>query len=486
MPPMRANASSGQAAITSSASGKRARGGELRARVAHERAPAGGPRQPRERRRVVHGAEDHEPRRGRHDVDEQRRLARLARLRALGPEQLLGGLDAGRVELRRRRARRRCCRRRARAASRRCAGPAITVTSAARPSAAAMSANSDCRLTASNSSTNTSISPPHGSPTSHASLSAIPKWSSRGSSRAQHLGGGLHDGALDAAAGDGAGHLAVLVHGHLRAGRARRRALHADHGRDRDPVAAVEPRPHVVEHVLHPSPPSISSAKSANDDNRVPGQEMVDVRKRRLHAARRAARSPGCAFSGLSQIRLCAQRCRRAISAASCSGSPRSQPSESRTTIAPRPSRRPCSRLSVASASPMRVPPDQSCGRAGGAVERAVGVAAGELRGHAREARAEHERLDAPARGHAGLHVLEQHARVGLHRAGHVADEHERARPLGRLAPVALERVAGRAERGADGAAQVRARRVRRRAAAAGRRACGGSAARARPRPGAA
>src|SRR5207248_8637661 len=31
------------------------------------------------------------------------------------------------------------------------------------------------------SSTNTSISPPQGSPTSHASASAIPKWSSRGS-----------------------------------------------------------------------------------------------------------------------------------------------------------------------------------------------------------------------------------------------------------------------------------------------------------------
>ena len=194
-------------------------------------------------------------------------------LRALGPEQLLRGLDARRVELGRRRARRRCCRRRAPAASRRCAGPAITVTSAARPSAAAISRELALQAHRANSSTNTSISPPHGSPTSQASLSAIPKWSSRGSSRAQHLGGGLDDGALDAAAGDGAGHLAVLVHGHLRAGRARRRALHAHHGRDRDPVAPIEPRPHVVEHVLHPSPPSISSAKCANDEIEFPDRK---------------------------------------------------------------------------------------------------------------------------------------------------------------------------------------------------------------------
>ena len=92
-----------------------------------------------------------------------------------------------------------------------------------------------------NSSTKTSISPPHGSPTSQASLSAIPKWRRRGSCRAQHLGGGLDHGALDAAAGDRPRHLAALVHGHLRAGRARRRALHAHHGRDGDPVTPVEP-----------------------------------------------------------------------------------------------------------------------------------------------------------------------------------------------------------------------------------------------------
>ena len=128
----------------------------------------------------------------------------------------------------------------------------------------------------------------------------------------------------------------------------------------------------------------------------------------------------------------------------------------------------------------MRVPPDQSFGRSGGAVERAVGIAAGELPGDAREPGAEHERLDAPAGRHAGLHVLEQHARVRLHRAGHVAHQDERPGALGRLAPVALHRVAAGAERGADRAAQVGARGVRRRTAAAGR---ARAAARARAGP---
>ena len=100
MPPSRAKASSGQATMTSSASGKRSRRGELRARVAHERPPAGGAGEPAERRGVVDRAEDHEPRRGRDDVDEQRGVADLARLGALGPEQLLGGRDARAVELR--------------------------------------------------------------------------------------------------------------------------------------------------------------------------------------------------------------------------------------------------------------------------------------------------------------------------------------------------------------------------------------------------
>jgi hypothetical protein len=92
---------------------------------------------------------------------------------------------------------------------------------------------------------------------------------------------------------------------------------------------------------------------------------------------------------------------------------------------------------------------------AGGAVERAVGVAPAQLVRHAGQPGAERERLDAPARGDAGLDVLEQHAGVRRHRAGDVADEDERARAVARRAPVALERLAGVAQRRADRAAQV-------------------------------
>ena len=116
----------------------------------------------------------------------------------------------------------------------------------------------------------------------------------------------------------------------------------------------------------------------------------------------------------------------------------------------------------------MRVPPDQSSAAPAARSSARSGSRPRELGRDAGEPRSEHERLDPPARGHAGLHVLEQHAGVGLHRAGHVADEHERARALGGLAPVALERVAARAQRGADRPAQVRAGRVRRRAAPRG------------------
>ena len=58
------------------------------------------------------------------------------------------------------------------------AAPSRTVTSAARPPERAISSN---RL-GSYASTQTSISPPHGRPTSQASESAIPKWSSCGGS----------------------------------------------------------------------------------------------------------------------------------------------------------------------------------------------------------------------------------------------------------------------------------------------------------------
>ena len=93
--------------------------------------------------------------------------------------------------------------------------------------------------------------------------------------------------------------------------------------------------------------------------------------------------------------------------------------------------------------------------RVGGALQRAVGVAARQLARHARQPRAEHERLDARARRDRGLQVLQQHPRVGRHRARDVADEHEPARALGRLAVAALDELAAVAQRDAQRGAQV-------------------------------
>ena len=80
--------------------GEAAVGGELRARVAHERAPARGPSESRERGRVVDRAEDHQSRRRGGHVNEQRHVAHVAALRALGPHQLVGRDQRGGVELR--------------------------------------------------------------------------------------------------------------------------------------------------------------------------------------------------------------------------------------------------------------------------------------------------------------------------------------------------------------------------------------------------
>ena len=125
--------------------------------------------------------------------------------------------------------------------------------------------------------------------------------------------------------------------------------------------------------------------------------------------------------------------------------------------------------------SPMRVPPLQSSTAAAARAQRPVGVAPAQLAGHAREPRAEHERLHPGPRGHARLHVLQQHAAVRRHRAAHVAHEHEPPRPRRLLAVAALEQLAAGAQRGADRRAQVVLL-----APAPGRRPCAGSGASAR------
>ena len=138
----------------------------------------------------------------------------------------------------------------------------------------------------------------------------------------------------------------------------------------------------------------------------------------------------------------CAERRRRAISVASSAGSPRSQPSERTTITDPRPRRRPCTRLSVEIASPMRVPPDQSTTAADARSSARSGSRHAELVRDARQPRAEHERLDAAVRRDRRVQVLQQHPRVRRHRARHVADEHELA-----AAPARARASGGRAAR---------------------------------------
>ena len=200
------------------------------------------------------------------------------------------------------------------------------------------------------------------------------------------------------------------------------------------------------------------------------------MRQRGLHAARErlVARVGGQRVEPDHAVRAAAQA--RHLRPRASPG--RRDPSRrtARSTIAPRPIRRPCSRLSSASASPIRVPPDQSATASAARRQRAVGVAAAQLARHARQPRAEHERLDARAGGDARLHVLQQHPRVRRHRARHVAHQHEPARALcaARGSGARAARRRGAATRArcarrscvvARGAASARVRRERRAAA---------------------
>ena len=196
-------------------------------------------------------------------------------------------------------------------------------------------------------------------------------------------------------------------------------------------------------------------AASCSSDPRVLPARNRSTWGRAALIPRTSGSYPGVALRGFSHTSRCEQRARRSISPSSCSGSPRSQPSERMATIDPRPIRRPCSRLSSAIASPIRVPPDQSPGRLGRPGECRVGVAAAELAGDPRQPGAERERLAALARLHAGVRVGEQHPRVRLHRAGDVQHQYQRALARNRLAPAALERLARVAQRRAEGGSLV-------------------------------
>ena len=164
----------------------------------------------------------------------------------------------------------------------------------------------------------------------------------------------------------------------------------------------------------------------------------------------RSARSPGSAFSGFTHTRRWATRCRRRTCSPSTAGSPRSQPSERITTTAPRARpRTPHVSLKVRSPSPRRVPPDQSSttpatasSAASGSRDRSSRV----MRVH----RVPSVNTSTGARpDHGDVGEADQRPRVGLHRAGHVAQQHDPpgpvARPAGGRCAAARRPCAGRA-----------------------------------------
>ncbi len=97
--------------------------------------------------------------------------------------------------------------------------------------------------------------PPQVRPTANASSSLYPNVTMRaGASPARMASASRHDGALDAAAADAAGDLAVLVDGHRCAGFAGAGALDVDHAGDGHARACRLPAVDVVEQFLHPAP----------------------------------------------------------------------------------------------------------------------------------------------------------------------------------------------------------------------------------------
>ncbi len=140
---------------------------------------------------------------------------------------------------------------------------------------------------------------------------------------------------------------------------------------------------------------------------------------------------PGLALSGFTHTTRWATRCRRRTCSASTSGSPRSQPSERITTTAPRARpRSPHRSLNVRRPSPSRVPPDQSST----APATASSAASGSRERSSRVMRVQRvpsvntSTCGAADHGHVG--EAHQRAGVGLHRAGHVAQQHHAARPI--------------------------------------------------------
>ena len=194
---------------------------------------------------------------------------------------------------------------------------------------------------------------------------------------------------------------------------------------------------------------------------------------------------------GLTHTIRWASRASRAISRPTSSGSPRSQPSETITTTDA--ARHPAAAVAVVERL-QRVADPGAAGpvgrRRGGALDRALGMAAAQRAREARQPRGERERLDRGPAARRGGEQLQVGARVGLHRARDVAQQHEPAALHAAPAVREADRLAAAAQAAAQRPPQVdlaarggRARSGACAAAAAPARAApsAGRAARARP-----
>ena len=90
-----------------------------------------------------------------------------------------------------------------------------------------------------------------------------------------------------------------------------------------------------------------------------------------------------------------------------------------------------------------------------GRADRGVGIARRELARHAREPGAERERLDPGPTDDRGVQEAHERARVRLHRATHVEQEHESTGALPSFERRPMDRLTTGTERGPDRAAQV-------------------------------
>src|SRR5262249_55717438 len=157
------------------------------------------------------------------------------------------------------------------------------------------------------------------------------------------------------------------------------------------------------------------------------------------------------AARGLTQTIRYARRASRSISRATSAGSPRSQPSERITITAPRAMpRRPWRWVKCFGGTPVPGPGCQLGAAAAGAraaLDGALGAPRRERPGDARERRREHERLGVAARAREELQVG---ARVRLHRAGDVAQQHDAAGDDAAAAVREPRRLAAGAQAGAQ------------------------------------